>query len=160
MDPDRTSSVSQRSSVASASVAPPSTDGWQQVSSPSKSPSVRTPLSSWSPTSPSGWTNASGRDDAPKYQQDSPSPRAGHLRRCSAFFCAYSQGQNFPHLGHPIPLICRWSHPASGKRTHGVGGSVGGKSDFCLKPASRRLIPVHFGPLRMTPSPLPEIHSQ
>ena len=79
---------------------------------PSKSPSVRTPSSGWSPTSPSGWTNASGRDEL------------------------LSSGPSEAHK------------------------CVGGNSDFCLKPASSRVMPVHFGPLRMTPSPLPENHSQ
>ena len=77
--------------------------------SPSKSPLVRTPSSGWSPTSQTGWTSASGRDELLS------SRLSGAHKLC--------------------------------------GGMCGGNSDFCLKPVSTRVMPVHFGPLRMTPSP-------
>ena len=32
---------------------------------------------------------------------------------CSAFFVPTSHEQNLSHLGHPISLMYRWSHPAS-----------------------------------------------
>ena len=67
-----------------------------------------------------------------RHQVDGPAhrgaitPTAAHLNTnrtllrqgthpCSAFFCAFSRSRSVPHLGHPIPFICRWSHPASGK---------------------------------------------
>ena len=59
--------------------------------------------------------------------------------------------------GRPDGIAMNSSHPVSAEPTNCVGGCVGGNSDFCLKPASRRLIPVHFGPLRMTPSPF-QVH--
>ena len=49
------------------------------------------------------------------------------------------------------------SHPSADPVLVDVLVDLGTKG---VKPASRRLIPVHFGPLRMTPSPLPENHSQ
>ena len=57
--------------------------------------------------------------------------------------------------GRPDGSAMNPSHPVSAKPPDGVGGSVGGNSDFCLKPVSSRVMPVHFGPLRMTPSPFP-----
>ena len=44
----------------------------------------------------------------------------------ASWFCACSQGQNFPYLGHPIPLICSSSQVFSRQRRECVVGSVVG----------------------------------
>ena len=77
--------------------------------------------------------------------------------QCSVFFCAYSQGQNFPHLGHPILLICSSSQVFSGQGERLLWELLW---EMTLKAGfffPRLVIPTHLGVTRMTPSPF-QVH--
>ena len=72
------------------------------------------------------------------------------------FLCLLA-GAELPALGTPdtsymeqFSGALRRSHPSADPVLVDVLVDLGNKG---VKPASRRLIPVHFGPLRMTPSP-------
>lgn len=119
-----------------ALVVPSSTDGWQQVSSPSKSPLVRTPSSGWSPTSTSGWTSALGRNDPTRDAPNTNRPQqAGHSQVLCLFLCRLTE-QDLPAPGTPNTSYMQVVSPRI-REAHPYGGKCGGKFGFspqtCLK---------------------------